>query len=312
MHCFNDRFAAMGTEVTVTIVDASPGLLGRARDRIAELERRWSRFDPASDISRLNEADGRMLTVATETITLLTRACEGFALTHGRFDPFQLDALERIGYRASFETIDRPVVGQPTADSPSFRSDGCDGRVEIDVDSGRVAFARGLRFDAGGIGKGLAADLVADELRGLGAAGVCVNVGGDVRVAGVSPEAGGWVVAVRDREADEPIALLAGIDGGVATTSRSRRHWRAANGAEYHHVIDPATRTSAATPVVHATAVAAMAWQAEVLSKVAFLDGAGGIDVAERLGATAMVATVDTVITGLGWSQYERSLESIA
>jgi thiamine biosynthesis lipoprotein len=300
----------MGTEVEVTIVGGSPVLLGRARDRITGLERAWSRFDPESEISRLNAADGGALTVSPETITLLTRACEGFDLTHGRFDPFQLDALERVGYRSSFETITRPIVA-PMERTPR-PIDARSRRIDIDAATGRVAVARGRRFDPGGIGKGLAADLVADELRALGADGVCVNVGGDVRVAGRSPDDGGWVVAVRDLETDGPIVCLAVVDGGVATTSRSRRHWRAADGTEYHHVIDPATQTSAATPVVHATAVAAAAWQAEVLSKVAFLDGVAGIEVAERLGATAMVATADTVTTGSNWSQYERMPEAVA
>jgi len=301
----------MGTEVEVTIVGGTPVLLGLARERVAALERSWSRFEPESEVSRLNAADGEALTVSRDTLTLVTRACEGFELTRGRFDPFQLDALERVGYRSSFETITRPTV-VPMVDRSAGPVDALSRRIHIEPDLSRVTLARGRRFDPGGIGKGLAADLVVDELRAHGVDGVCVNVGGDVRASGTSPTPGGWVIAVRDLETDEPIACLAVVDGGVATTSRSRRHWRAADGTEYHHVIDPATQTSAATPVVHATAVAATAWQAEVLSKVAFLDGVAGIEIAERLGATAMVATADTVTAGSSWSRYERALEAVA
>ncbi len=307
MDCFVDRFAAMGTQVEVMVVDAEPVLLQRARDRVAELERRWSRFLPHSEVSRLNTSEGETHTVSPATILLLARAAEGYELTQGRFDPYQLDALERVGYRTTFARVDRPTV-EPTA------ADEEGGRVQlpvVDAASGRVTFPRGLRFDPGGIGKGLAADIVATELREFGAAGVCVNIGGDVRVAGTSPDEGGWVVAIRDRESDEPVARLAIVDGGIATTSRSRRQWEGADGERYHHVIDPATRTSARTPVTFATAVASEAWQAEVLSKVAFLDRITGIEFAESLGATAMVATADSVITGRGWSRYERILESV-
>jgi thiamine biosynthesis lipoprotein len=311
MDCFVDRFEAMGTQVEVMIVDAEPVLLQRARDRVAELERRWSRFLPNSDVTRLNAAEGETLTVSPATIVLLTRAAEGYELTQGRFDPYQLDALERVGYRTTFAQIGRPVV-EPVVESGDAVATTA--RVQlpfVDAVSGRVTFPRGLRFDPGGIGKGLAADVVATELREFGAAGVCVNIGGDVRVVGSSPDEGGWVVAIRDRESDEPVARLAIVDGGIATTSRSRRQWEAADGTRYHHVIDPATGTSARGPVVFATAVASEAWQAEVLSTVAFLDRITGIEFAESLGATAMVATETSVVTGRGWSRYERVLEDV-
>ncbi len=310
MESFVDRFAAMGTQVEVMVVDSEPVLLGRVRDRIAELERRWSRFLPDSEVSRLNAADGATLTVSPATVLLLTRAAEGFELTQGRFDPYQLDALERVGYRTTFAQIGQPTVEAVDTDVPT--ATGAIGRVHLpvaDAESGRVTFPRGLRFDPGGIGKGLAADIVAAELRDAGAAGVCVNIGGDVRVSGTAPDAGGWVVAIRDRESDEPVARLAITEGGIATTSRSRRQWESADGDHYHHVIDPATGTSARTPVVFATAVASEAWQAEVLSKVAFLDRIAGVEFAESLGATAMVATADSVITGRGWARYERVME---
>lgn len=49
-----------------------------------------------------------------------------------------------------------------------------------------------MRIDLGGIGKGYAADLIAAELIAAGAEGVSVNLGGDLRVAGVAPGAQPW------------------------------------------------------------------------------------------------------------------------
>ncbi|MGO9197832.1 MAG: FAD:protein FMN transferase [Acidimicrobiales bacterium] len=51
-------------------------------------------------------------------------------------------------------------------------------------------------IDSGGIGKGLAADVVVEELLQSGAAGVCVNLGGDLRAGGVPPDGSGWTIAV--------------------------------------------------------------------------------------------------------------------
>lgn len=302
MDVFVDSFRAMGTAVEVTVVGGEPSLLAVASGRIAELERRWSRFVPSSEICRLNRAGGAPTLVSPETFTLIEHAQAGFDLTQGRFDALQLEALEDLGYRESFERLG-PVIVAPRKSVRAPR------RMEIDADTQTVSLPDSARFDPGGIGKGFAADLVTAELRSLGAAGVCVNVGGDVRVTGVAPRGDAWVVAVRDSADDEPVAFLSVADGAVATTSRSRRRWTSADGAQHHHIVDPATGQSAATPVVHATAIASEGWRAEILAKVAFLDRVEGIELAERCGATAMVATAEGLITGASWVRFASPME---
>ena len=302
MDVFVDSFRAMGAAVEITVVGGDAGLLAVASGRIAELERRWSRFVPTSEVCRLNRAGGAPTRVSPETFTLIEHALTGFDLTHGRFDALQLEALENLGYRESFEQLG-PVIVAPR------RSVRVSGRIEVDADTQTVSLPDGARFDPGGIGKGFAADLVTAELRALGAAGVCVNVGGDVRVTGVPPRGDAWVVAVRDVADDEPVGFLSVADGAVATTSRSRRRWTSADGTQHHHIVDPATGQSATTPVVHATAIASEGWRAEILAKVAFLDRVEGIELAERCGATAMVATADGLITGAGWAKFALPME---
>lgn len=311
MYSIVERFRAMGTDAEVTVVDGDAHLVRVARARVADLEARWSRFVPTSEISRLNAAEGRATTLSPETVTLISRARDGFELTNGRFDALQLDALEAVGYRVSFESIGRPTVDRPASETQRNRA-ATRGPIEIDETLGRVALPKGARFDPGGIGKGLAADFVVDELRALGAAGVCVNLGGDVRVSGVAPDSESWLVAVRDCGDDDPIAMLSLADGAVATTSRSRRRWQSTAGDEFHHIIDPDTGTSAHTPVLHATAVASKGWQAEVLSKVAFLDRSAGINLAEQVGATALVATAFGIAVGPSWDRFARTMEMAA
>ncbi len=303
-----DVFAAMGTTVDVTVVGGDASLLTIARGRIRDLERRWSRFVTTSDVSRLNAAAGAPVVVSAETVDLVLRACDGARLTGGRFNPLVLDALEAAGYRSTFTSIDRPTVGAaagvPAPDATA---------IDVDVEARTVTIPRGSRFDPGGIGKGYAADVVAEELLRLGARGACVNVGGDLRVAGAAPGPGdAWLVAVRDEPTDAPIAHVAVAAGAVATTSRSRRRWESADGVAHHHVIDPATGRSALTPVIHATVIASEAWRAEVLSKVAFLDGKSGIAFVESLGATALVVTDTGAVAGPGWSAFAREMEAVA
>ena len=257
------RFRAMGTEAHVIVVGGEPDLLDLAERHIAWLEDRWSRFRPASDVSLMNAMAGMPVRVEPETVLLVERALEGFRVTDGRYDPTILGAVVRAGYARSYERLSD--IGEPSTEAGLER--GARG-IGVDASAGTVTMPEGVGFDPGGIGKGLAADLVGAGLLAAGASGVCVNLGGDVRVGGISPEDAGWLVAIEHPFRDEPAALLSVRSGAVATTSRLTRVLAAG-----HHVIDPATGAPAQTGLAAATAVAAEGWQAEILAKAAFLAG---------------------------------------
>lgn len=295
-------FGAMGATAEVTVVGGPRALLEVARGRLTDLERRWSRFVPTSEVSRLNRAEGLPVRVSWETRLLVRRALDGYAVTNGRFDPTLLGAVLRAGYVDSFERLgSRPRSASRGGGGRGGLVTGAH-RIEVDDGAGTVRVPLGVGFDAGGIGKGLAADVVAEELVGLGAAGVCVNVGGDVRVCGAAPDGVAWRIAVDSPWAGSaPLAELRVEDGAVATSSRLRRRWIDEHGAEQHHLVDPATGASARSPVLAATAVASSGWQAEVLAKAAFLDAAQGLDLVDRLGAAAVVVVPDGVLTSPGW-----------
>lgn len=261
----------MGTTAHVLVVAGSAAAAragaSRARDRLGDLEARWSRFVPASDVSVLNEAGGAPVVVARETLGLVTRAVEGWRRTGGRFDPTVLDALVALGYDRDFDDVDREGA-PPGAPRPA---PGCAGIV-IDRVIGSVQLPPGVHFDPGGIGKGYAADLVAGELLDRGADGVCVNVGGDLRVDGRAPGGAGWSVDLEHPLTGRSMARVRLRTGAVASTWRTRRVWGPPP-ARRHHLVDPATGTSSTSGLAGATVIAGRAWWAEVLAKAAFLDG---------------------------------------
>jgi thiamine biosynthesis lipoprotein len=217
------RFPAMGSDVHLIVVGGSVASLELARDMVDDLERRWSRFLDDSEVTLMNREAGRPVRVSAVTLALVERSLEGARLTNGRYDPTLLRALERAGYDRSFERLGESASG-PLREHPLAPLAGFD-RVIVDRVASTVTVPLGVGFDPGGIGKGFAADLVVEALLGDGVHGACVNVGGDLRVEGRSPDGGTWVAAVDHPTRSRQAAVLSLARGAVVTSARTRRAW---------------------------------------------------------------------------------------
>jgi thiamine biosynthesis lipoprotein len=286
----------MGTVCEVTIVGGDRSLLAFAQARVDDLERRWSRFRADSEITRLNARAGTPTAVSAESYLLVERAVAGWRWTEGLYDATVLRALETAGYDRTFSDL------APTVASPSVRAPGC-ADIGLDPALRVVALPPGVAIDPGGIGKGLAADLVVSLLLAEGAAGACVNLGGDGRVGGEPPD-GGWRVGVGSPYDDANLLSVVTLHSeGVATSSRLLRRWTVA-GREVHHLVDPRSGAPVDNGIDAVTVVAAEAWVAEVLSKAVFVAGVAASEaLLTRSGAWALVATGPDEVVPVGASR---------
>lgn len=276
----------MGSEAHV-IVRGEPHLLNVARARIEELEQRWSRFIPTSEISFLNAHRGAPHRVSPDTFRLVARAIEGWRNTGGRFDPTILGDLIREGYDRPFQA----VAVDPTS-GVSVLTRNASG-IRIDERASTVELPRDAGFDPGGVGKGLGADMVVEELLAAGASGACVNLGGDLRGEGEGPDHGRWVISIDHPMRSEPIALAAIAAGGVATSTSTKRAWTVGR-ERRHHLIDPDSGRSLRRRVVSVTALARDAASAEIATKHAILAGPGAeLAALEELGCDGVIVTED-------------------
>ncbi len=314
------RVRVMGSDAVVVVVGGNAALADGAVARLADLERRWSRFLPDSELSRANARAGWTTAVSPETLALVERAELARARTGGRFDPTLLHEVVAAGYDRDLSLLAPPRPDSPAGPTPALGATSSRaaalragaprrGSTTVAVDHGAstVTVPAGSGFDPGGIGKGWAADLVVDELLGAGAAGACVSVGGDVRVAGPGPEGRPWRVEVEDpRDPDGPaLRTLSLGDGAVATSSRVRRRWTRQDGSAAHHLIDPGTGRPAVTPVLSCTVVAAECWQAEALTKAAFVSDTPDLwRLLDEADATGLVVTGDGVTRAPGLGRF--------
>jgi FAD:protein FMN transferase len=280
----------MGSTAHVLVIGPeAESLVGYAVARLDDLERKWSRFRPTSEISRANALPDCRVVVSPETLLLVQRSVEGWTRSGGAFDPTVLAAVAAAGYDRDFSSV---AATAAALDLPGPASTpGCSGIV-CDERVGTITLPAGVTLDPGGIGKGLAADVVTAELMSQGAHGALVNVGGDLRVRGDGPDGPAWPVGIenpvnRDRE----LLRVGLVDGAIATSSRARRCWHTAAGPA-HHLIDPRTGHPASGTRLAVTAVAGEAWWAEVVCKAVFLDP-GGVESGTRYGARVVIVEGD-------------------
>jgi thiamine biosynthesis lipoprotein len=267
----DEHFPAMGT--IVRVVRDGDGALDLA-SVLAGIEQRLSRFDPSSELSRLN-ADPRMCIPASP----LLRAAVGAALraatlTGGLVDPTLLAPLRGCGYDESRAQIAAPSLLAALASAPPRRPARPDPAarwraVHVDHVAGTIHRPRGLELDLGGSAKGWAADLIGARLGRHG--GYAIDCGGDLRLG--ARRGTPWEVRVRDPLTGGVAHTLYVRAGGVATSGIDARLWKRGAGDFAHHLIDPVTGAPAWTGLLAATALAATALEAEAVAKAALLSG---------------------------------------
>lgn len=283
-------FRSMGSPCRIVAGGVDATVVSEARRYVDELERRWSRFLPESEVCQLNRHAGHISSVSDETYLLARLASEAQTLTAGRFNPLMLAQLETLGYRDTW------ADSGPTEGSLEHCPGVLDPVVLLPEINGVIVPA-GATFDPGGIGKGLAIDLVTDFLLGTGATTTSVELGGDLRVTGQPWMGESWRIAVRHPfEADGEVATVAPVDGAVATSSTMKRRWIVGE-RSVHHLLDSSTGQPAETDVVSVTACSSVAWWAEVAAKVALMAGsANTLGMLERLDAPGLIVTADGVV----------------
>jgi FAD:protein FMN transferase len=270
-----DTFECFGGRCAVRVADpdaeAARAAVARGHRRLLEAHRSLSRFDPDSELSRLNR-DPRPVVPASPLLRQVVGAALFAGLRSGGLvDATLVDEIEAAGYGES-----RTFVGgageahrstRRQAGGPSPRAGWCE--LALDERAGTVSRPPGLRIDPGGIAKGLMADLVGESLVGFRA--YAVDCCGDLRVGGIGGRR--RAIEVDDPAGGAPLHQLQVADGGVATSGVTRRAWTDPDGRPAHQIIDPASGRPAFTGVIQVTAVASSGLHAETLAKAALLAG---------------------------------------
>ena len=288
------EFEAMGTLFYFVAVDATENLFALLESRVRDLEKCWTRYSSDSELTKLNLSSGNSVEVSDDLLTLVQEMQHGYELTDGAFDPSILSEMMKRGFTTDDEILNEQLG--VTTKTINFKD------VVLDSEAHSVTLPHGVGIDAGGIGKGLAADMIAELAVTTGTAGIAVFAGGEVSARGGAPTHEGWTIGIENPwDEDDMLDVVALHNGGIATSSIEAR-----NVAGFNHLVNPKTGQNFDTDVVQATVLCERAVDAEILAKSCFAyDCQESIAMIEQVGAQALLVDRDgNIYRSQGWEDF--------
>lgn len=280
-------FAAMGTVVTIRLVDAGRtptertervAAVARAAEWFHDVERTCSRFDEHSELRQLSSRIGVAVPVSATLYEAVRFALAVAAESGGVFDPTVGARMERRGFNRDYRSgraVTTPLI--PT-DGATYRD------VQLDDDQRTIILLRPLLLDLGAVAKGMAIDLAARELQSF--TDFVIDAGGDLYFGGSNDAGQPWSAGIRHPRESSVIEALRVSDAAVCTSGDYER--RTAAG---HHLID-ARQEEPVDDVASVTVVAPSAMAADALATAAFVLGpAVGLAFLERQGVEGLIIT---------------------
>ena len=268
-HHFAHEAMATVFEIYITDDDETYARQG-AQAAFAEVDRlelEMSRFISNSDISRLNDAvSGETVDLGMDVFECLSRARDMYDKTNGAFDI-------SVGALYSCWLNDDRTLRQPSDEELARACEltGLDHLKLSDEDFSAEVLTEGVQFDLGGIGKGYAAEKMAEILREW-SLGQALVLAGASSVLSVSVPEGmtGWPIKLRHPgNREDVLARFELTEGAISGSGKQKGQ----------HIID--ARSVEGVPVegrLAAWAMAPDAVAADALSTAFMMLSAGDID----------------------------------
>lgn len=257
----------MGTDWSVRLVaplgPSRADLQAAIEQELAAIIALFSHWEPSSELSRWNNAPAGTWAMSEPFWAVLDEAMNLAADSDGAADP-TLGALVDLwgfgphGPRAS---------GLPTDDEidAALAVSGW-GRLRMIRQGRGLVQPGGMRLDLSGIAKGHAVDRVCERLTALGATHHLVEIGGELRGAGVKPDGLPWWTELEAAPgATAPPTLAALFDIAVATSGDGERHFEVF-GQRYSHTLDGRTGRPIGNGVASVSVFADTALRADALA----------------------------------------------
>lgn len=276
---FSGRSMGTNWSVRVATNETHTDLAAKLQHELDTVVEQMSHWIDDSNLARFNQGTGGSWhSLPAHLFEVVQYAMWVAHASGGAYDPFAGTLVNRWGFGPSHRH-DSPGFTPPTdAEVSALRPHG---QVELDVAGRRLLQPGSVLMDLSSIAKGFAVDLLGRHLTDNGFEHHLVEVGGELRGAGIKPDGQPWWVELETvpGAADQGQTVLALHGLAVATSGDYRSFYQSGgqSGQRVTHTLDPrsgfpVSHGLASVSVVHPSCMAADAWST-ALTVLGPLDG---------------------------------------
>jgi thiamine biosynthesis lipoprotein len=252
----------MGTFVEVTSPREEASQI--VFNEIKRIEGLLSKYDPESQISRLNKSG--KLKVDAEVFYILKKSLEFFSQSQGAFDITVAPLMDLWGFTEKEYTV--PDIEKIKKTLDYIGSD----KIILQEVNNMVKFRLSkMRVDLGAIAKGYAVDCAVSKLKAAGIKSCLINAGGQIYCLG-NKLGKPWKVAIQDPRDDKFWGYLNLEDKAVSTSGDYQQYFFKDN-KRYAHILNPKTGYPASSGIASVTVIAPDGLTADALSTAIFILG---------------------------------------
>ncbi len=272
-------FTVMGTVAQVKFY-GKPHDVEKAANLAQEVfrlvESTCSTFLPESELYKLNQEAFKQPVKCSEMLWQVLLKCrEAYKISDGAFDPTVRPLMEVWGfYRKREELPPAPEIAE------AMKRVGLD-KVVFNDEERTVKFqVEGLGLDLGGIAKGYAVDMAAENVRKLNIKSGIINLGGNIYCFPTPPvNRKFYAVSIRNPlDKEKSCGVIRILNKSVATSGNYERYVTF-GGRNYTHIVNPKTGMPV-EDMLSVTVLTSRAVDADLLSTSIF---AGGLPMADKL-----------------------------
>ncbi|MEN2983483.1 MAG: FAD:protein FMN transferase [Dictyoglomaceae bacterium] len=238
--------------------------------KLEELDQKLNRFNPQSEIYKINKKAGDWIEVSKEVEDILREAKYYAQISEGLFDPTIGPLMELWGFYDGSLYIPTDKELKEALSKVNWKN--------LEISEGKVRLKRkGMSLDLGGIAKGYAVQRLLEISKDLNLQRIYLDIGGTIGVYGKPLKGDYWIIGIKHPRKEGRILGKIKIKGGVVATSGDYERFFVNNGKRYPHIINPKTGIPS-SEIMSVTIISKNGITADALSTLFFVLGERGKD----------------------------------